>query len=98
MGDNGDSKALVYLTVGALAAVGVGYLVWRYGMSDESKERTMQALKGARRKAGQAVKAATAGAKETLADASGQARDGVAQVRATAARKATELGQRLRET
>jgi hypothetical protein len=96
MGDNGDSKALVYVAVGALAAVGVGYLVWRYALSDETKERAAAALKDARRKAAATAKSLAGTAKEALDEVGEQARDGANQVRATAARKATEMGQRLR--
>lgn len=96
MGDSGDSKALVYIAVGALAAVGAGYLVWRYGLSEETKERTVRALQDARRKATAAVRSAAAGAKESMEEAAEQARDGAGHVRAAAARKAGEVGQRLR--
>ena len=39
MGDNGGSKTLLYLGIGALAAVGAGYLVWRYALSEDQKQR-----------------------------------------------------------
>lgn len=103
MGDNGDSKALVYIAVGALAAVGAGYLVWRYGMTEESRRRTIQALKDASKKAKEAVTSAAAMAKDSMGDIKGsmaemteQARDGATQVRATAMRKASEASARLR--
>ena len=92
MADNGDSKALIYVAVGALAAVGAGYLVWKYGMSEESRQRTLRALKEARKTAAEAVKSVAGSAKETMAEVS----DGATQVRATAMRKAGEVGQRLR--
>lgn len=34
-----DSRAMLYLGIGALAAVGAGVLVWKYVLSDETKER-----------------------------------------------------------
>ncbi|MEA3143355.1 MAG: hypothetical protein QOG31_679, partial [Thermoplasmata archaeon] len=96
MGDDGNSKALVYIAVGALAAVGAGYLVWKYGMTDESRRRTVTALNEARKKATETMKSVAAGAKDTMAEVSEQARDGATQVRAQAMRKAGEVGQRLR--
>ncbi|MCA1812120.1 MAG: hypothetical protein LC623_08950 [Halobacteriales archaeon] len=96
MGDKGDSKALVYITVGALAAVGAGYLVWRYGLSEESRQRTLQAVKNASRKATEAVKSVASTAREGMDEATGQARDGAAQLRSVATRKAGEMGQRMR--
>ncbi|HEX2066880.1 MAG TPA: hypothetical protein VHI93_08725 [Candidatus Thermoplasmatota archaeon] len=93
MGGKDDSKALVYVAVGALAAVGAGYLVWKYGMTEESRQRTVQALREASRKASQTVRSVASSAKDTVAEMS----DGATHVRANAMRKAGELGQRLRE-
>ena len=96
MGDNGDSKALVYIAVGALAAVGAGYLVWKYGMSEQSRQRTVQALKEAGKKASATARSLASTAKDTVADLSEQAMDGAAQARSGAMRKAGEVGARLR--
>jgi hypothetical protein len=103
MGDDGDSKALLYMAVGALAAVGAGYLVWKYGMTEESRRRTIEALREARKGAMAAVASATTMAKESMGDWKGSlgemtesARDGATQVRAKAMKSAGEMGQRLR--
>jgi hypothetical protein len=39
MARDDSGNAPFYIAVGALAAVGVGYLMWRYGLSDETKEK-----------------------------------------------------------
>ncbi|HUR60799.1 MAG TPA: hypothetical protein VM286_00335 [Candidatus Thermoplasmatota archaeon] len=103
MGDNGDSKALVYIAIGAVAAVGAGYLVWRYGMTPAQRQKAIQMMREASGKAKEAIAAATASAKDTMGDLRGsmvemteQARDGATQVRATAVRKASEASARLR--
>jgi hypothetical protein len=96
MGEDSDSKALVYIAVGALAAVGVGYLVWRYGMTDESRQRTLSALRQARISAMQNVKSMASGAKDAVGDATEHALDGASHARASAMKKAGEMGQRLR--
>lgn len=37
-----DGHPMLWITLGTLAAVGAGYLVWRYAMSDEQKQVTKQ--------------------------------------------------------
>jgi hypothetical protein len=44
MSGNDGSKTLLYIGIGALAAVGAGYLVWRYGLSEDQKQRARQAM------------------------------------------------------
>jgi len=40
----------LYVTLGALAAVGAGYLVWRYLLSDEQKEQAKDVVVSSARK------------------------------------------------
>jgi len=86
MGDDGDSKALLYVTIGALAAVGAGYLVWRYVLSDETKDRAKQA-----------VRQAAEHAKQAASDATHRAREGFGQAKAAAASSARTAGARAAE-
>jgi len=66
-------------------------------LADKAAFAELKALKDARRKAMETVRLAADGTKETVADAAEQARGGATHVRATAMRKASEVGQRLRE-
>ena len=38
---------MLYIGIGALAAVGAGYLVWKYALNDETKERAKKTMKEA---------------------------------------------------
>lgn len=45
-----NSHAGLYLTLGAVAAVGAGYLVWRYLLSDEQKSQAKNVVVTSTRK------------------------------------------------
>lgn len=45
MGRDDNSHTLLYMGLGALAAVGAGYLAWRYLLSDETKDKARQTAK-----------------------------------------------------
>ncbi|MHB8632974.1 MAG: hypothetical protein ACYDBQ_03265 [Thermoplasmatota archaeon] len=62
--DDDDSHALLYIGLGALAAVGAGYLTWRYLLSDDTK-----------RKAGKMAKRAIAKTNDAATDAMEMGRD-----------------------
>ena len=50
---------VLWLTLGTLAAVGAGYLIWRYAMSDEQKEETKENAVRVARKARNVVQDAS---------------------------------------
>jgi uncharacterized membrane protein YccC len=101
MGDDGDSKALLYVTIGALAAVGAGYLVWRYALSDEAKDRARQAIRQAadhaREAASEATHRARAGLGQAKATVSSSARSAGARAAEAVERKAHGVSERLRD-
>ena len=53
MGRDNDSHTLFYVGLGALAAVGAGYLVWRYVLSDETKAQAKAVARRAVTQAGE---------------------------------------------
>ncbi len=42
---NDDSKALLYVGIGAVAAVGAGYLLWRFALDDKQRAQVKEATK-----------------------------------------------------
>ncbi len=51
-----SSHTGLYLTLGALAAVGAGYLVWRYVLSDKQKDQATEVAVTSARKVRAAAK------------------------------------------
>lgn len=44
MGKDDDSKALLYVGIGAVAAVGAGYLLWRFALDDQQRATVRHAV------------------------------------------------------
>ena len=74
MGKDDDSNSLLYIGIGALAAVGAGYLAWRYLLADDTKDRARRvartALNGASKAADEAVRTTRVAARNAAAKAS----------------------------
>ncbi len=43
MADKDDSRALLYVGIGAVAAVGAGYLLWRFALDDKQRRQVKDA-------------------------------------------------------
>jgi hypothetical protein len=44
MGDKDDSRALLYIGIGAVAAIGAGYLLWRYALDEKQRGKVKDAV------------------------------------------------------
>ncbi|MEK6984776.1 MAG: hypothetical protein AABX89_00110 [Candidatus Thermoplasmatota archaeon] len=44
MADKDDSRALLYVGIGAVAAVGAGFLLWRYALDEKQRDSVKGAV------------------------------------------------------